>query len=170
MPAVAEALVANRAAVAAFLAVSDQLGRTWNTPRAPGKWTPAQVTEHVARAYDESAKLFAGQPALFPSLPAFLRPVIRGVLFNRVVRKGRFPKAKTNRPMDPVSGPATPAEGRARLEGAVAGFEAQARAISASGDALLASKTFGAVTLCDWVRFQEVHARHHQAQLRSGPA
>ena len=166
MPTVIDALGANRAAVESFLGEVDQLGSTWTTPRAPGKWTPSQVTEHVARGYDESAKLFAGQEAAFPSLPGFVRPVARGLLFNRVVRKGTFPKAKTNRPMDPVTGPPTPAEGRARLEAAVAGFEAQAKAMAPSGDAVLASKTFGSVTLSDWVRFQECHSRHHRSQLR----
>ena len=166
MPAVEDALKANRAAVEAFLADVDQLASTWLTPRAPRKWTPAQVTEHVARGYDESAKLFAGQPALFPSLPGLIRPVARGLLFNRVVRKGTFPKARTNRPMDPETGPATPAEGRARLEAALAGFERQAKMTGSAGDAMVASKTFGAVKLSDWVRFQEVHARHHQKQLK----
>ena len=166
MPTVADALSANRTAVAEFLGAVDQLGGTWITPRAPGKWTPAQVTEHVARAYDESAKLFAGQAALFPTFPWLLRPVVRGLLFNRVVRTGRFPKAKTNRPMNPVTGPPTPAEGRARLERALATFEQQAKVTGAAGDARVRSATFGEVRLTDWVRFQECHARHHQAQLR----
>jgi hypothetical protein len=166
MAQLTSALAANRAAVDAFLAVVDQSGSIWNTPRAPHKWTPAQVTEHVARTYDESAKLFAGQATQFPKMPGLLRPVIRAILFNRVVRKGTFPKAKTSRPMDPATGPATPAEGRKRLEAAVNGFERQARAIGASGDAQLSSLTFGSVSLCDWARFQEVHTRHHQAQLK----
>jgi hypothetical protein len=166
MPAIEDALKSNRAAVEAFLAAVDQLGSTWLTPRAPRKWTPAQVTEHVARGYDESVKVFAGQEAAFPSLPGLLRPVARGLLFNRVCRKGTFPKARTNRPMDPVTGPATPAEGRARLEAALAAFERQAKATGAAVDAMVTSKTFGTVKLSDWVRFQEVHARHHQKQLK----
>ena len=71
--------------------------------------------------------------------------------------------------MDPVTGPPMPAEGRARLEGALARFEAQARATGAAGDTAVTSLTFGAVKLSDWVLFQEAHARHHQAQLRWSP-
>ena len=168
MAALADALTANRAAVDAFLAVVDRSGGVWTTPRAPGKWTPAQVTEHIARTYDESGKLFAGRTTAFPTLPWLLRPVARAFLFNRVVRKGTFPKARTNNAMNPKSGPATPAEGRKRLETAVNGFEQQARAIGAAGDARLASATFGEVSLCDWARFQECHTRHHQAQLKVG--
>lgn len=37
----------------------------------------------------------------------------------RVLRKGTFPKGKTNQAMNPARGPATPAEARVRLEGAV---------------------------------------------------
>src|SRR5712692_10108315 len=168
MAALAEALTANRAAVDAFLAVVDRSASIWTTARAPGKWTPAQVTEHVARAYDESGKLCTGQTTAFPTLPRLLRPVARAFLFNRVLRKGTFPKAKTNNAMNPKSGPATPAEGRKRLETAVNGFEQQARAIATAGDARLASATFGDVSLCHWARFQECHTRHHQAQLKVG--
>ena len=168
MPTVTDALVKNRVAVESFLADVDKLGGTWTVPRRPGKWCPAQVTEHVSRALDESAKLFAGGEAAFPALPALMRPLARWLLFDRVVRKGSFPRARTNPPMDPQTGPPTPAEGRARLEAALLGFEKQAKAAAGTnGDATVTSKTFGEVKLSDWVRFQEVHTRHHQRQLRT---
>ena len=43
------------AAVAEFLATGDAAEATWTMPRAPGKWSPSQVVEHVARIMEESA-------------------------------------------------------------------------------------------------------------------
>src|SRR5438876_9144928 len=110
------ALAASKEALDQLSVTGERTGPAWTTPRAPGKWSPSQVVEHVARALEESANVAAGRPSKFPKLPGFIQPIVRGVLFKRVLKKGAFPKAKTNKAMDPSSGPATPAEGRLRLE------------------------------------------------------
>ena len=83
-------------------------------------------------------------------------------LFDRTLRKG-FPKARTNRPFDPEEGPPTPADGRARLEGALARFAEACQA--QAGTERLKTLTFGTVGLVDYVRFQEIHVRHHTKQM-----
>src|SRR5438552_17280460 len=107
-------LAANRDAIGDLIAAAERSGGVWAVPRAPGKWSPSQVVEHVARSLDESANVVSGAPSKFPTLPFFLRPVVRAFLFNRVLRTNAFPKAKTNKAMNPASGPATPGEGRVR--------------------------------------------------------
>ena len=79
-------LAANRDAVAELIAASERCRGAWTTPRAPGKWSPSQVVEHVARSIEESANLFSGAPTKFPTLPFFVRPIARTLLFNRVLR------------------------------------------------------------------------------------
>jgi hypothetical protein len=136
----------------------------WTT-RAPRKWSPSQVTEHVARALEQSGHAIAGKPTVFPVFPRFLRPIMRGVFFNKMVRTGRFPSgARTNQPMDPDSGPPGVAEGRARLEGALGVLEVAALARS-PGDQLVDTTTFGKVSLADYLVFQAHHTRHHRQQL-----
>ena len=157
-------LAANRAAVNDLIAAAERSAASWTTPRAPGKWSPSQVVEHVARALEESANVVAGTPSKFPTLPRILRPVVRGLFFNRVLKKGAFPKAKTNRALDPASGPATPVEARGRLEGALARFDEASRAMAAAGQ-LVASTIFGTVSVQDYARFQELHTRHHGRQM-----
>jgi hypothetical protein len=164
MSDVTSALSAHRAAVNDLMVAAEQSGGRWATPRAPGKWSPSQIVEHVARALEESAQMVAGQPSKFPTLPAFVRPVVRGVFFNRVVRKGTFPRAKTSKAFNPASGPATVADGRQRLEGALAAFEAACRDRAASG-LPASSGIFGRVSVADYVKFQEAHARHHRKQV-----
>jgi hypothetical protein len=158
------ALSANRDAIVELIAAADRSGPSWTTPRAPGKWSPSQVVEHVARTFDESAKLISGAPSTLPTLPFFLRPVVRTLVFNRVVRNGTFPKAKTNKALNPPSGPSTAADARMRLESAVARFDLECRNCAHAGG-IVASGAFGRVPLGDYVKFMEVHVRHHCKQM-----
>jgi len=70
----------------------------------------------------------------FQKLPGVLHPIVRGLLFKRVLRKVALPKAKTNKAMNPVSGPATLADGRIRLETAHQTFAEACRQAAAHGE------------------------------------
>ena len=106
----------------------------------------------------------AGRASKFPKLPALVHPVVRAVLFKRVLRNAAFPKARTNKAMDPASGPATPAEGRARLEAAHQTFDDACRRVAADSGQMRTT-IFGAVSVEDYVRFMELHTRHHGKQM-----
>ena len=158
------ALAASRTAADQLIASAISSGRAWDAPCAPGKWSPSQIVEHVARSIDESANMMAGAPTKFVTLPFFLRPVARTLLFRRVLRIGGFPKAKTNKAMDPQSGPATPADARARLESALTKFDREVRA-RAQASETVTSGAFGIVPVVDYARFIEIHTRHHCKQM-----
>jgi hypothetical protein len=164
MAGVDAVLAANRAAVDDLIAAAERSGPAWTTPRAPGKWSPSQVVEHVARALEESANVVAGSPSKFPKIPAPLRPLVRGLVFKRVLKNGTFPKAKTNKAFDPESGPASPADARPRLDAALTRFAQACRAHGATGERVT-STIFGAVAVEDYARFQELHVRHHCKQM-----
>ena len=157
-------LDANRAAVREFLATAERCEAVWRTPRAPGKWSPSQITEHVARSLEEGANEVAGAPSSFPKLPAFLRPLAKTLLFNRVIRNEAFPKARTSKPFDPEAGPATPAQARVRLEAALARLDQACRTRAATDEAIR-TVSFGTVKLEDYAKFQGIHVRHHGKQL-----
>lgn len=158
------ALAASKEAIEDLMAAGERGAPAWALARAPGKWSPSQIVEHVARSLEESANMAAGRPSKFPRLPAVVQAVVRGLLFRRVLRKGGFPKAKTSRAMDPASGPATPAEGRARLEAAHQKFDASCRQLGSHGERMRTT-IFGAVPVEDYVRFMELHTRHHGKQI-----
>ena len=165
-----DALIAsNRAAV-------DELFRTaeaaaaegrWTTPRAPGKWSPQQVVEHVAISLEEAGNVIAGRPTKLPTRPALFRP-LGGLVFRRVLRKGGFPRIKTPPSMDPAkeapAGPASLDEARRRLDLGFAAFEKACRERAARGDPV-PSKAFGNVSLAGYARFNELHTRHHMQQI-----
>ena len=156
-------LAANRGAVIDLVAAAERSGATWTTPRAPGKWSPSQVVEHIARGLEEAANVMSGTPSI-PMPLAFVRPLLR-LFFNRILKKDAFPKGfKAIKAMDPASGPATPAEARLRLEGAYARFDQECRRRAASGQHLV-STGFGTVSVENLVRFNAIHTRHHCKQM-----
>ena len=163
MADVNDVLSDNRAAVIDLVAAAERSATTWTTPCAPGKWSPSQVVEHVARGLEEGANVVSGAPTIAMP-PAFLRPLIR-LFFNRVLKKGVFPKGwKAHKAMNPTSGPATPAQARVRLEGALARFDEECRRRVASGQHVV-STGFGTVSVEDLVRYSAMHTRHHCKQM-----
>ena len=155
-------LEANRNAVAELIAAAETCGTAWNRAPAPGKWSPSQVVEHVAISLEESANRVSGLPSKLPKIPSFLHPLVRAFLFKRVLKNRTFPKARTNKAMNPASGPATPADARIRLETALARFD---RACRACASGTVASPAFGTVPVEDYAQFIEIHTRHHCKQL-----
>jgi hypothetical protein len=164
MAVIDTALAANRDAVDELIRVGEQSGAAWTAPCAPGKWSPSQIVEHVARGLEEGANIAAGHPTL-PMPPAVVRLIGRS-LFKRVLRKGAFPKGfKAHKAMNSASGPPTPAEGRTRLETAYHKFDEACRKIAADGRPI--TSAFGSVPAQDFVRFNEIHTRHHTKQRDS---
>ena len=163
MADVNDALTAHHAAVLDLVAAAERSAATWTTPRAPGKWSPSQVVEHVAGGLDEAANVVSGAPSL-PMPPAILRPLLR-LFFNRILKKGVFPTGfKAHKSMNPASGPATPAQARVRLEGALARFDQECLRRVASGQHVV-STAFGTVSIEDMVRYSALHTRHHCKQM-----
>ena len=157
------ALAASRTAADQLIANASSSGRAWDAPCAPGKWSPSQIVEHVTRSYEASVNVAAGQPSAFPNMPALVHPLLR-IVFRRILRRGVFPKGRTTKAMNPAAGVATPAEGRTRLMAAHERFEAACRTVAA-GRAPINTPMFGAVAVEDFVRFMELHTRHHGRQI-----
>jgi hypothetical protein len=104
-------LTDNRQAVGTFLTSARAVPQSaWTQPRAPGKWSPGQVIEHVAIAYEIARAIlngtFSGRAA-----PRLLRPLIRTIVFNPILKTGRFGKGvKAPAPFLPTASPASVAD------------------------------------------------------------
>jgi hypothetical protein len=156
-------LAANRQAVDELIAAAERCESVWTQPRAPKKWSPSQIVEHVRRAIEEGGNVVAERPTRLPTLPFFIRPLAH-LLYRRVLKKGAFPKARTNKAMDPISGPATVDEGRQGLLAALAIFEDECRKKAAAGGTVY-SRAFGSIDVVSYARFLELHTRHHTKQM-----
>ena len=166
MEQLATALEGVHSALGDLLVAIDNAAPFWTVPHAPGKWSAAQVAEHVARIMEESANVAAGLPSKFPTVPFFLRPIGRLLVFRRILRRKSFLKMKTGEGFDPPAGPATTVQARARLIGALKRFEDACRSRAEAGQKVQ-STIFGPVSVVDFARFQELHVRHHVPQIHA---
>lgn len=163
MPDLRTALDAHRRAVHDFLASARAVpAAQWDRPRAEGKWSPGQVAEHVALSYEASHGVFLGRvPGEAP--PRFLRPLLRIFLLGPVLRMGRFPAAsRAPAVLRPQGTPAAAALLLDRVQAAATAFE---RAAESAGGVAIDHPAFGRLPVVDFVRLQEIHTRHHRAQL-----
>jgi hypothetical protein len=160
------ALREGQKAVADFVAHCRSVGPDrWSAPRAPGKWSPAHVADHVAVSYEASRAMLCGEGAL-KGMPRWLRPLIRVLFLNRVLKTGRFPKgAKAPKAFEPAAKPAPAADNLRRLEKAAADFESEVRRRGSAGDATIDHPVFGRIRVTDYVRLNALHTRHHEKQL-----
>jgi len=159
-------IVDNREAVDAFITAARAVAPSaWTAPRAPGKWSPGQVTEHVAIAYEIALAIlngtFSGRGA-----PRVLRPLIRTIVFRPVIKTGRFKEGvKAPAPFLPTASPAGVADLTVRLQAAADAFERELEATARMGRTSVDHPFFGRVALSDYSRLQAIHTRHHSQQL-----
>ena len=162
------AIAAQRRAAADFktaaLRVSDSL---WNVPRAPGKWSPAQVTDHVGLS-TRVAHDFMDEKPNMGNLPFFLRPVLRYFFMRPVLKKGFPKKGKGPSIFAPAHDPMPRDQLCARIDTEVAALEADARAMVNSGKVEFTHSFFGRMAVSDYVQFNALHFDHHREQLPVG--
>lgn len=166
MPTLADAMTDNQRAVERFAAACRAVpASSWPAPTAPGKWSPAQIAEHVALAYELSRKALTGS---FPgtSAPAFLRPLIRRFFLAPVLRRGAFGR-RAKAPGVFLPGPvsSTPESAAARVIETSAAFEQLLADTARSGGDSINHPFFGTVALADYLRLQAIHTNHHLRQL-----
>ena len=160
------ALAANLSAVSDFMTCTDALGAVWTTAPAPGKWSAAQLAEHIALTYDMSCRLMRGENIGLRPIPRLLRPLLRRFVIRKILETGNFGRpSRTFKPFEPVNPSATPPAARLRLERSVEVFEQQVRASTPIGDYTFVHPAFGKMHVTDYVRLQLVHTRHHLKQL-----
>ncbi len=162
------AIADNRGAVTEFIASARTLDdRQWATPRAEGAWTPGQIVEHLALAYEYSADVVKGT-AKGGSAPRLLRPLLRRFIVDSTLKAGRFTrKGRAPAMFQPSATPGSPDVLLPRLDAAVAAFEAAIRSGHPAARHVVMHPFFGKVPTIGYVRMQAIHARHHRLQLTS---
>ncbi len=147
---------------AAALSVPDDL---WNVPRAPGKWSPAQLTDHVGVATRVARGAMSGK-AQFGAIPKFLRWLPRKFYLDKVLRAGALP-AKSGGPpaFAPAHQPMPRPDLFAQLDSEIAGLAQLARELAKAGQVTFEHGFFGTLSIADYVRFNALHLDHHRAQL-----
>jgi hypothetical protein len=165
MTEIETAIAENRVAVAEFIAAARRLdATTWTAPRGEGRWSPAQIAEHLAIVYEFNRKVVTGTAE--KGAPRFLQPVLRWFIVSRTLKAGRCTrKGRAPAIFQPTATPAAAATLLARLTTAMTGMEGDIRSGHPAGRHTVDHPFFGRLKTVDWIRLQAIHARHHRSQL-----
>lgn len=161
------ALADHRAAVNEFAGAVGRLSSpVWVQPSSTGKWSPAQLTEHVRLAIETLVSEAQGGPPLPVRVAGWQAASFRIFLLPRLLRSGKFPpNVRAPREFRPSNIPQLQADALEGLRRAVVNLE---RALSKQETAIpprLTHPYFGRLKVLDTVRLLELHARHHMGQL-----
>jgi hypothetical protein len=167
MSALEDAITANRDAAKRFLATARGVAKEkWAQPVAPGKWSPAQIADHVAVTMEVSLKAIKGDTSM-GSIPRFVRFIPRVFGFNATIKKGKFPEKQRGPAIfAPSSGHPTYEASSERLERALVALETHARQLAAANTHSFEHSFFGRVGVADYIRFGALHLVHHEKQFR----
>jgi uncharacterized damage-inducible protein DinB len=160
-------VASNRRAVGAFLdAVRTVRPEQWATPRAPGKWSPGQVTEHVMLAYEQSLRMLRGT-FTGPAQPWYAQLFARWLGLPGLLKRGDFGKGPLQAPafIQPGETPASSVDLVARLEAAAGSLEGDLAAASDARPVSVDHPIFGRLPLADLLHFLLIHTNHHRPQL-----
>ncbi|HET9065317.1 MAG TPA: DinB family protein [Gemmatimonadales bacterium] len=142
----------------------------WNQPIGAGKWSPAQISEHVRLSYVViGQELATGSGGLPLKVPRWLRPWLRFRYFGRILRTGKMPAgARAAREISPRG---SSFDQQATIAGLREAAVALEEAVAARWDdpaAGFSHHVFGHVALSDGWRFAVIHTDHHRGQLPGG--
>jgi hypothetical protein len=158
----------HQVALAAYLdtaaALSDE---AWTRPWAPGKWTPAQLTEHLSLAYEALLTELATGQGMREKLHGWRQRVTRWIFLPHILFHRSFPlkvrAPREIRPSDPATLPRPEALRRMRELGERA--EQELDRARRAGGGWITHPYFGKIEPVKGLRFVAVHIEHHQRQV-----
>ncbi|HEX2611015.1 MAG TPA: DinB family protein [Gemmatimonadales bacterium] len=161
----------HHAALGQFLATARRIPpQSWTTPVAPGKWSPADITSHLAQSYRVLRAELAGGKGMAIRLPYWQRWILRRrVLPGILAGKGFPPNAgapKETRPRDNLT---DAREALRILADEAEGFAQDVAARASSERVRLTHAYFGAMSARQSLQLATVHTRHHAHQLERIP-
>lgn len=162
-----EAADRHAAALDAFVARAAAVGAAaWNAPAAEGKWTPAQVVEHVRMTYDIAVRELEGGGGLRVRTSWWLRPLLRLKYLRAILASGRVPRgARAPREARPGDGPFDQAATLAALGASSQRFLVLLEPVWHRNGPVLTHHIFGRLGARETLRFMAVHTSHHAQQL-----
>ena len=138
----------------------------WSEPLAPGKWSPAEVTEHLVLAYETVGRELSGGAGMRLVLPAWKRLVARLFYLPGIINGRGFPKgARAPRETRPTAVRGNQTEVLAALRSIASSVERQMGDGKDNANRRLTHAYFGHMTFDQGIRMQARHLDHHRAQL-----
>jgi hypothetical protein len=161
----------HRAEVRLFLSAVDSVEeRSWERPWAAGKWTPAQIAEHVVLYYEVGVRVLAGTHRFRQRVGRVQGWLLRLVLLPHILFHRTLP-LRVRAPKEVVpTGSLTRGELRSRLERLTDEFERATIAAEAFRASSLVHPYFGPIRPLRFLRLSAVHLAHHRRQIEKAVA
>jgi hypothetical protein len=162
------ALVAGHAAaLQGFVLTSSRVPpHLWTRPVTAGKWTPAQIANHLIESYRVLRGELGGAPGMQLRLGPAKRWLLRRTLLPRILLTGNFPAgAKAPKETRPGDRNADPASCIQALTAEAEGFVQELTERSRRGRVRLTHAYFGRMSARQSLLLVTVHTRHHARQL-----
>lgn len=165
------ARVRHQQAVAAYEERARRVAHnTWLRERAPGKWSPAAITQHLIMALDTGVQEMSGGAGMVMRLSGLKLWLARTFILRRILRDGRFPGgARAPRETRPQGELPPQAEGLRNFLAAAEKLDAAAvKAHETKRDVRITHPYFGALNMTDALFLSAKHIEHHTRQLPDG--
>ena len=138
----------------------------WELPLGDGKWSPAEIAQHLTVLYAPLLSELSGVPCIGMRFPAWKRFAARKIFLGRILRGDWYPQGIKS---PPEARPAPPLPSRSdaprRLREAAEAFVQAICAAHSRAGGCITHPYLGKLTAPDALRFFAMHARHHREQL-----
>lgn len=172
MPDWPRLLARHRAAVTAYAARAHAIPLArWDQPRVPGKWSPAEETEHVRLAYQLMARACRDGYRARPMVSRAWARLLRWTILP-LIRTGRwFPEgARAPRETRPAAHPGSQDELIGALHAQAAEFEGVVTVLAGNPGRTAFHPYFGDMSLHAILDMSVGHTRHHLRHLEEVPS
>jgi hypothetical protein len=163
-----QAAADHRSAVDAFAGEAERVpDERWNEPPAEGKWSPAQVAEHLRLCYVTMGRELAGGTGFRVRVGRLRRWVYRVRILRRMLRQREFVRgAPATREVRPGPGPFERAATLSGLRTEASAFLASLEPRRHHRATRLTHPFFGALTAQQALELCALHLDHHRPHLR----
>jgi len=163
-----DALARHAASAAAYRETADAISSSsWSVPLGEGKWSPAQVTEHLNRTYKVVIGELSGEKGIRIRSPWLLRQVLRHTVLRSIYRKRQLPKgARAPSEVIPKEVEGTQSELLDRFRKLARQFQEVAESNAGKDGRKLTHHIFGEIDPLRGIDFIAIHIEHHHRQIK----
>ncbi len=162
-----EATRQHLATARAFVDAASKLNPdSWVRPVGAGKWSPAEITEHLKLVYEESLRELRGGTGIKIRSGWLLQRFLRLTILPRILKTGKFPKgAKSPHEMRPTTVIEDQPKALAQFSSLAGEFQSELVKRKGLLGTRLTHHVFGYLNALEGLRLVTMHIVHHQRQL-----
>ena len=139
----------------------------WLAPYAEGKWSPAEVVEHLNATYDVLTRELEGGAGMKILTTFWQRLLLRLTIYQKILRKGAFPKgARAPREIRPANPNPDQTAAISTFQERSARFHSVAvEKHQTAPRTMMSHAYFGRGSIAEGVLLAARHIQHHEQQL-----